>query len=74
MNKVIVFGEPGGGKSTLSRKLSSETGIKLCTLDLIEYKKNGERVSPEEYSKRHVDLIVADKKVTKTNFECQPSR
>ena len=60
MNKVIVFGEPGGGKSTLSRKLSSETGIKLCTLDLIEYKKNGERVSPEEYSKRHVDLIVAD--------------
>ncbi len=62
MNKVIVFGEPGGGKSTLSRKLSSETGIKLCTLDLIEYKKNGERVSPEEYSKRHVDLIVTDKK------------
>ncbi len=60
MNKVIVFGEPGGGKSTLSRKLSSETCIKLCTLDLIEYKKNGERVSPEEYSKRHVDLIVAD--------------
>ena len=29
MNKVVVFGKPGGGKSTLSRKLSAETGIKL---------------------------------------------
>ena len=59
MNKVVVFGKPGGGKSTLSRKLSAETGIKLCALDLIEYKKNGERVSPEEYSKKHADLIGA---------------
>ena len=57
MNKVIVFGKPGGGKSTLSRKLSAETGIKLCALDLIEYKKNGERVSPEEFSKKHSDLL-----------------
>lgn len=60
MNKVVVFGKPGGGKSTLSRKISAETGIKLCALDLIEYKKNGERVSPEEYSKKHADLIGAD--------------
>ena len=55
-----MFGRPGGGKSTLSRRLSAETGIKLCALDLIEYKKNGERVSPEEYSKKHADLIGAD--------------
>jgi len=60
MNKVAVFGKPGSGKSTLSRKLSAETGIKLCALDLIEYKKNGERVLPEEYSKKHADLIDAD--------------
>jgi adenylate kinase family enzyme len=60
MNKVVVFGKPGGGKSTLSKKLSSETGIKLYALDLIEYKKNGERVAPEEYSKKHADLIVSD--------------
>ena len=51
MNRVMVFGKPGGGKSTLSRKLSAVAGIKLCPLDLIRYKQNGERVSPEEYSK-----------------------
>jgi len=60
MNKVVVFGKPGGGKSTLSRKLSAETGIKLCALDLIEYKKNGERVSPEEYSTKHANFIDGD--------------
>ena len=60
MNKVAVFGKPGGGKSTLSRNLSAETGITLCALDLIEYKKNGERVSREEYSKKHTDLIDTD--------------
>ena len=60
MNKIAVFGKPGGGKSTLSRKLSDETGIKLCTLDLIEYKKNGERVSREEYSKKHAEWVESD--------------
>lgn len=60
MKRIAVFGKPGGGKSTLSRKLSSETGIKLYALDLIEYKKNGERISPEIYSKKHDELISAD--------------
>ena len=60
MNRVVVFGKPGGGKSTLSRKLSAATGNKLCALDLIEYEQNGERVSPEEYSKRHANLINSD--------------
>jgi len=61
MNKVVVFGkQPGGGKSTLSRKLATVTGIKLYALDLIEYRKNGERVSADEYSKKHADLINTD--------------
>ncbi len=60
MNKVVVFGKPAGGKSTLSRKLSAVTGIKLYPLDLIEFRKNGERVSPEEYREKHADLIAAD--------------
>jgi len=27
MNRVVVFGKPGGGKSTLSKKLSAATGV-----------------------------------------------
>jgi len=60
MKKVAVFGKPGGGKSTLSRKLSVAQAIKLCPLDLIEYTQNGERVSPEEYSRNHSKLINSD--------------
>ena len=60
MKKVVVFGKPGGGKSTLSRDLSANTGIKLCPLDLIEYRENGERVSPEEFLQKHTDLLEAD--------------
>lgn len=60
MKKVVVFGKPGGGKSTLSRKLAATTGIELCSLDLIEYKQNGERVSAEEYSQGHAKLIAPD--------------
>jgi len=60
MNKVAVFGKPGGGKSTLSKKLSAKTNIQLCPIDLIEYRKNGDRVSPEEYSKKHAEMVNAD--------------
>lgn len=60
MNKVAIFGKPGGGKSTLGRKLASVTGIKLYALDLIEYQENGQRVSPEDYAKKHANLIDTD--------------
>lgn len=60
MNRVAVFGKPGGGKSTLSKRLSAETGISHYALDLIEFKKNGERVSKEEFSQNHADWIRAD--------------
>lgn len=60
MKKVAVFGKPGGGKSTLSRKLTAATDIKLYSLDLLEYKKNGERISPEEYTESHAKLIAED--------------
>jgi adenylate kinase family enzyme len=60
MNRVTVFGKPGGGKSTLAKKLSAVTAIKLYPLDLIEYNQNGSRVSPDEYSKKHTDLISSD--------------
>lgn len=61
MNRIAVFGKPGGGKSTLGRRLSSSTGIELYALDMIEYRRNGERVAPEEYSRRHGELIAADR-------------
>ncbi|MET1256558.1 adenylate kinase [Aliikangiella maris] len=60
MNKIMVFGKPGGGKSTLSKKLSLHTGIKFHSLDLIEYSQNGQRVSTDAYHDKHQQLISGD--------------
>ena len=60
MKRVAVFGKPGGGKSTLSKKLAASTGIRLYPLDLIEYKKNGERVPLDRYLEEHDKLIGSD--------------
>lgn len=60
MKKIAVFGKPGGGKSTLSKKLSAVTGIKLYPLDLIEYQKNGERNSLDKYTAAHEKLINSE--------------
>jgi adenylate kinase family enzyme len=57
MKKIAVFGKPGGGKSTLSKKISETLNIELYPLDLIEYKSTGNKVNSEEYNDAHNKLI-----------------
>lgn len=60
MKKVAVFGKPGSGKSTLSNKLASATGIKLYALDSILYKPNGEEVDRESYVLAHENILSSE--------------
>lgn len=57
MQKVAVFGKPANGKSTLSKKLASATGIKLYALDSILYEQNGQEISRERYEEAHENII-----------------
>ncbi len=57
MKKVSVFGKPGSGKSTLSKKLASATGLNLHALDSIAYKNNGELVERPLFDKRHENIL-----------------
>ena len=66
MKKIAVFGKPGSGKSTLSKKIASATGIQLHPLDSIAYKKMAIRQtgkhttgSMEIYSPLIVGLLMA---------------
>jgi len=61
MKRIAIFGKPGGGKSTLAEQLSETLELPLCALDLIEYKKNGEKIPIEEYEKLHNEIINSDK-------------
>jgi adenylate kinase family enzyme len=60
MKRVAVFGNTGGGKSTLARRLAERTGLPLYPLDLIEYRPGGEKVPHEEYLKAHAELLLRD--------------
>lgn len=57
MKKVAVFGNAGGGKSTLARHLAGLTGLPLYSLDAIQYRTGGGEVPHEDYLKAHTDLL-----------------
>jgi adenylate kinase family enzyme len=68
MKKVAVFGNAGGGKSALSRRLAEITRLPLYTLDIVQFRggrywsteKDGGKVSHEEYLKIHGDILAQD--------------
>lgn len=60
MKKIVVFGKPGSGKSTLSKSLASATEIQLHALDAIEYKKNGDRVDRVAYDEEYENILCSD--------------
>lgn len=60
MKKIVVFGKPGSGKSTLSKNLASATGIKMHALDSIVYKKNGDLVDRKMFDEKHENLLSSD--------------
>lgn len=59
MKRIAVFGKPGSGKSTLSKKLASATGIKLYALDSILYKANGDEVDRAIYDETHERILYS---------------
>ncbi|MEA5508768.1 adenylate kinase [Crocosphaera sp. UHCC 0190] len=60
MKKIAVFGNTGGGKSTLSKRLSKITNLPLYVLDKIQYQPGGTKVSYEEYKGIHEQIIAKD--------------
>ena len=57
MKKVAIFGNAGGGKSRLSKRLAEITGLPLIALDLIKYKPGGGEVPYQEYKTAHDQLL-----------------
>ena len=57
MKRVAVFGNAGGGKSTLAKRLAEMTGLPLHPLDLIQYRPGGGEVPREQYLQAHAELL-----------------
>jgi len=57
MKRVAIFGNAGGGKSTLARELAAITGLPLHVLDKIQFRPGGGAVPYEEYLQAHAALV-----------------
>ena len=57
MNKVIVIGCPGAGKSTFARKLRDKTNLPLFYLDQIWHKSDRTTISDEEFDAKLLEIL-----------------
>jgi adenylate kinase family enzyme len=60
MKRVAIFGNAGGGKSTLARELAEITGLPLYVIDKIKYRPGGSEVPHEEYLELHSVMVSRD--------------
>ena len=72
MKRVAVFGNTGGGKSTLARRLAGLTGLPLYPLDLIQFRPGGAPAPHEEYLQAHAELLRQDAWII-DGYGCRPS-
>jgi adenylate kinase family enzyme len=61
MKKVAVFGNAGGGKSTLSKRLSEITGLPLHVLDKMKSQSESTEVPHEDYKRVLKQILVTDR-------------
>lgn len=68
MNRIMVIGCPGSGKSTFARNLHDITGLPLYYLDMIWHKSDRTNISREEFDFRLRKIINRDKWIIDGNY------
>jgi adenylate kinase family enzyme len=69
MKRIAIFGNAGGGKSTLARELAAITGLPLYVIDKIKFRPGGAEVPQEEYLRLHSAVVSRDAWII-DGFEC----
>ena len=72
MKRVAVFGNAGGGKSTLARRIAGGTGLPLYVIDKLQFRPGGTEVPHDEYLRIHAELLRRDEWVI-DGFGCVSS-
>ena len=68
MNKIIVIGCPGSGKSTFARKLAEHTGLPLHYLDMLYWNADKTTVPKELFRARLAEILKGDKWLIDGNY------
>ena len=69
MNRIIVIGSGGAGKSTFSKKLHKITNLELIHLDVLYWRPNWERTPVELWEKTMHELVAKDKWIIDGNHD-----
>lgn len=68
MDKVIVIGCPGSGKTTFAVKLNEITGLPLYHLDAVWHKPDKTHISREAFDSRIKEIFNTDKWIIDGNY------
>lgn len=68
MQKIMVIGCPGAGKSTFSRALQGKIGLPLFYLDMLFWNCDKTNVSREEFDQKLSDILKQDKWIIDGNY------
>ena len=60
MQKIIIIGCPGAGKTTFAEKLRDKSGLPLIHLDAIWHKADRTHISREEFDARLGEILAKD--------------
>lgn len=68
MQKVIVIGSPGAGKSTFARKLRDKTGLPLYYLDLIWHLPDRTNITREAFDLKLAEILKTKEWILDGNY------
>lgn len=69
MEKIIVIGSPGAGKSSFSKKLKNITKLPLYHIDMLYHKKDGTHITKEELEEKLKKIFKTDKWIIDGNYQ-----
>lgn len=69
MNKIIIIGCPGSGKSTFAKKLGQIINIPIYHLDLIWNKPDQTTITREEFDIKLSDIFKGEKWILDGNYQ-----
>lgn len=69
MERIMIIGCGGAGKSTLARQLGEKTGLPVVHLDKLFWKPGWESLSQEEFDLVHQEAISRERWIIDGNFD-----